>query len=348
MAILGVVLAAGQGKRLRPLTLVRSKPMLPVLGKPLVEWVLEMLYGAGVERFIVVANPADSGLIDYIRRCSAFRGYTCLAFQEKPLGMADALRCARPLIEGDFILAACDSLVRPEHVQQLLKVQCQPDVKAVLSLQPVPKEEFNHLGAVVIEGGWVRRIVEKPGPQAAPSSIASLPLYVLPHSILAYLDEIPLSARGEYELQDAIQMLIEREGGVRGVLTDWRMDVTTPQDLLELNLYLMQQGYGERRPSPDQVGGGTVIFPPVRVEEGVRIGVGCCIGPCVYLEEGAEVGDGATVRWAMVLRGSKVEEGEDIAGELRYPPIEPPTYSHQPITSASPGSGKASYEPSGR
>jgi len=326
MAILGVVLAAGQGKRLRPLTLTRSKPMLPVLGKPLVEWVLEMLYGGGVERFVVVANPSDHQLIEHIRQHSPFRDYIILAFQEKPLGMADALKCARPFIEGDFILAACDSLVKPEHVQHLLRVQAHPDVNAALSLQPVPEEQFDRLGAVVLEGGWVRRIVEKPGPQAAPSNIASLPLYALPHSILAYLDEVPLSARGEYELQDAIQMLIEREDRVRGVLTDWRVDVTTPQDLLELNIYLLQHGYGGRPPSSDQVGEGTVIFPPVRVEEGVRIGKGCHIGPCVYLEEGVEVGDGATVRWAVVLRGSKVEEGEDVAGELRYPqPDSPPT-----------------------
>lgn len=319
MSFLGVVLAAGKGKRLRPLTLLRSKPMLPVLGKPLIEWVLEMLYSGGVEHFVVVVNPADELLNEHLRRRSAFRHYVSLAFQERPLGMADALKHAVPLIHDDFFLTACDSLVRPEHIQEMLRIGARPEVRAVLSLQPVPREEFSRLGSVELDGPWVRRIVEKPGPQRALSDYASLPVYLLPQSILGYLEDVPLSPRGEYEIQDAIQALIENEGGVYGLVTDWRMDVTTVEDLLELNIHFLQQGYAERVPEPSQMGPGTRVLPPVRVEENVRIGRDCLIGPCAYIESGAFVGDGATVRWAVVLGGCVIEDGEDVTGELRYP-----------------------------
>ncbi|RLC79299.1 MAG: hypothetical protein DRI61_08220 [Chloroflexi bacterium] len=319
MGTLGVVLAAGQGKRLRPLTLTRSKPLLPVLGKPLVEWVLEMLYAGGVSRFLVVVNPSDTRLMEYLRLDSDFRETISLAFQEKPLGMADALRCARPFIKGDFILAACDNLVKPEHIRQLVLAKQEPGVNAVLSLCPMPRMQFNRLGAVVLEGEWVKKIVEKPGPKAAPSEIASLPIYAFSQALLNYLDQVPISPRGEYEIQDAIQMLIDHQGGVKGVFTAWRMDVTEPADLLEMNIHLLQRGYQVRLPDPKQVGGNTLVFPPVRVEEDVSIGEGCLIGPCVYLEKGTRVGNGSVIRWATVLSGAEIRDGETIIGEIRYP-----------------------------
>ena len=72
-------------------------------------------------------------------------------------------------------------------------------------------------GIVELDGEWVVRIVEKPTPEEAPSNVSSLPMYCFGQTLLGYLPEIELSPRGEYELQDAIQMLIEREGRVRGV-----------------------------------------------------------------------------------------------------------------------------------
>ncbi|MEA3459517.1 MAG: sugar phosphate nucleotidyltransferase, partial [Chloroflexota bacterium] len=268
--------------------------MLPILGKPIVERVMNALCEGGISDFILVVNPKDEEILEHFAERVRF------AFQGEPLGMAHALRCAAHLIEGDFLLAACDSLVSPAHVAELVRCQSREDVSAALSLRRVDRLEISRLSAVGLKEDLVTRIVEKPSPDETPSGIASLPLYVLPSTILNYLDEVPLSPRGEYELQDAIQMLIEREGGVRGVFTTWRLDLTRPEDLLAINRYYLAQGL-DAEVVPSALGVDTEVIPPVRIEEGVSMGKNCVIGPYVYLESGSRLGSGVRVEEAVVL-----------------------------------------------
>jgi len=295
--------------------------MLPVLGKPMVERVMELLREGGVDEFIVVVNPEDKALIKHLTQENPFRESTRLAFQEKPLGMADALKSAASLIQDDFLLAACDSIVAPELIRKLIEAKREHGVTGVLSLQKVPRSQLARLGAVAMEGPWVVRVVEKPKPEEAPSDIATLPIYVFSPDILEYLDQVPLSPRGEYEIQDAIQMLIDRRGGVQGVFTDWRIDLTQPRDLLTINLHFMKRGCDLRMPAPSQLGSGSSVIPPVRIEENVEIGDACLIGPYVYLENGARLGNGVLIRRAVVLRGTEISDGEEVYEEVRYPSV---------------------------
>jgi len=160
------------------------------------------------------------------------------------------------------------------------------------------------------------RIVEKPKPEEAPSNVSSLPLYCFGHSVLGYLPEIKLSPRGEYELQDAIQMLIEREGHVRGVFVERRLTVTGPADLLNINrLYLL---CGDDRPqlAPTTVGPNTRLVTPLHIESGVVIGADCTIGPNVYIERDCEIGTGSYLRDAVVLRDVKIAPGSRIVDQV--------------------------------
>lgn len=300
----GVILAAGRGARLQPLTQRRSKAMVPVAGKPLVARVLESLVAAGLREFVVVIAPEDQELVRYLAETPPA---VHLQFVPQPqrLGMADALRCAAPLISGDFVLAACDNLVPPEHVERLLAAwQASPRPAAVLSLLPVPWETLGSVGVVVLEGERVVRIVEKPRPEEAPSNIVAVPLYLFSPWLLDFLPELPLSPRGEYELPAAIQRLMEAGGHVVGVTPAWRLTVTNAADLLAVNRYYLAR---EPQPvMPAAVGPGTRLHPPLRVEPGVVIGPGCQIGPYVCLERDCRIGAGATVREALVLRGASV------------------------------------------
>lgn len=300
-----MILAAGRGKRLRPLTLKRSKAMLPILGKPMVVRVMKNIQEAGIRDFILVVSSEDAEIITYFAEHLPEYKF---AFQKEPLGMAHALNCAAPFIRGDFLLSACDSLLPPDHMAELIRTQRRDDVSAALSLQRVDRSELSRLGVVEIEGSLVTKVVEKPPPSEAPTDIATLPLYVLPPDILDYLDEVPLSSRGEYEIQDAIQMLIQREGGVRGVFTEERLDLTRPEDLLTINCHYLAQGR-DAEVAPTALRADTQVIPPVRVEEGITIGENCVIGPYVYLERGSELGPNVNIREAVVLKGAKVAEG---------------------------------------
>ena len=100
-------------------------------------------------------------------------------------------------------------------------------------------EKTASTGIVAWHDGRIKRIVEKPQPEEAPSNISSLPLYVFSSKLLPHLANVQASPRGEYELQDAMQMLIDNDGGVTGVLTPSRRQLTNVDDLLALNSHFL-------------------------------------------------------------------------------------------------------------
>jgi glucose-1-phosphate thymidylyltransferase len=313
----GVILAAGKGKRLQPITFHRSKAMAPVLGKPIVERVMDELVASGVGDFIVVASPDDEEIVRYFGQESELRDRVRLVYQAERLGMAHALQCAAPLLHGDFVLCACDNLVPAEQVALLLaRWQAAPHPNAVLALMEVERDQISKGGIVAVDGPWVRRIVEKPRPEEAPSDLYSLSLYAFSPRILDYLPHVPRSPRGEYELQDAIQALIEHDGRVCGVTVTERLTLTTTEDLLTINCHYLAGAGSTHLPSPEAVGPRSSLMSPLFVEAGAVIGPDCIVGPEVYLERDCRIGQGVTLRRAIILRGSVVPDGASIQDQV--------------------------------
>lgn len=313
----GVILAAGKGSRLHPITVSRSKAMLPILGQPIVARVMEDLWTNGVGDFILVVSPEDREIIRYFQREAALDADVRFVYQTERLGMADALRQAAPLIDDDFILSACDNLVSAEHVRRMAAAwRSEPRPNAVLTLMPVEPDRLGSVGIVERDGPWITRIVEKPKPENAPSDISSLPLYLFSQRILDYLPEVELSPRGEYELQDAIQMLIERDGHVTGVMTESRLTLTNAADLLAINRHYLTHGDGRPQLAPSTVGPETRLVTPLRIEAGTVIGARCVIGPNVYVEQGCRIGDDVTLKNAVVLRDSVIKGGVYVEDEV--------------------------------
>ena len=316
--LLGVVLAAGRGKRLRPLTDNRSKAMLPIAGKPMIERVMEMLVQGGADRFIVVVHPDDHALIRCFNQ-PAWASRVRLAYQEQRLGMAHALECTAPFIRedgaSDFILASCDNLYPKGHVAALVARRRESGLDAALTLIQVRPEQIPTLAVVAMQHGRVTRIIEKPRPEEAPSDLGVPALYALSTHVLDYLPYVPTSPRGEREFPDALRLLIEDGNRVEGLLVRERMTLTRPEDLLALNRYFL-------RHDPDcatieaGVPGDGSLLPPVRIEAGVELGPGCRVGPEVYLETGSCIGTGATLRQALALRGVIVEADAVIEGTV--------------------------------
>ena len=316
----GVVLAAGRGERLRPITLTRSKAMAPVVGRPIAERVMETLVANGVDDIVLVVSPDDDEIIRYFQQESDIGARVRFIPQPERLGMAHALQCAAPLIESDFILSACDNLVSEEHVGRILAAYNDAShPNGVLTLMLVEPAQVTKGGIVAIDGPWVTRIVEKPTPEEAPSNIYSLPLYCLSSRILDYLADVRPSPRGKYELQDAIQMLIDRDGYVRGVTIASRLALTNPEDLLAINRHYLAIS-GDRAPfAPRSVGRYTKLLPPLCIEPGTAIGAHCTIGPNVCVERDCQIGDWVTVQDAIILRGSTVPDGTTLHEQVIAP-----------------------------
>jgi glucose-1-phosphate thymidylyltransferase len=312
----GVLLAAGKGTRLQPLTLTRTKAMAPVAGRALGARVADLLVAQGIDELIVVVSPSDHEIQPYFREHMQIP--LRFVLQEERLGMAHALNLVVPFLHGEFILSACDNLVPLTHVTELVASHHQHGAEATLSLMPIEIEQASKTGVVIWEAPRVRRIVEKPKPTEAPSNISSLPLYIFSPAILELLPLVKQSARGEYELQDAIQCLIEQTGRVNGVITPSRQQVTTAADLLALNVQALQETPACIRcasPLPHDV----QVIAPVVIEQGVQIGAGCTIGPHVYIERGARIGAGAQLTNALLLRDAELMPGQQIDNEVIAP-----------------------------
>ena len=157
----------------------------------------------GVRDFVFVISPDDTEITSYFTERTSLDITARFVIQEERLGMAHALRLAAPLVDGRFVVSACDSLLDPAYVRKLFLVDDEAD--AVLSLLDVEPDKLCRSGVVELDGERIRRIVEKPSPGNAPSNTVSLPHYVFSPRLLELLPSVKPSFRGEYEIQDAIQ-----------------------------------------------------------------------------------------------------------------------------------------------
>jgi len=307
----GIILAAGKGKRLHPITLQRTKAMAPVVGKPIVERVMETLIQTGIRDFVLIISPDDADIVPHFQHKS-WDVRVQFVIQPERLGMANALGLAAPFIRGPFILSACDNLTPPAHVAELVAHHQTSGANATLSLLEIDIARASSTGIVEWRDQRIQRIVEKPTPAEAPSNISSLPLYVFSPRILDYLPAVQPSPRGEYELQDAIQMLIEHDGGVTGVLTPSRIQLTNMTDLLVLNRHYLTTEPAAAQVLTPTIGTGTRLIPPVRIEAGCVIGANSVIGPNVTIERDCQIGDQAQISEALILRNAVVVTGAQI------------------------------------
>lgn len=312
----GVILAAGKGKRLQPVTPARTKAMAPVVGKPIVARVLDLLVDNGIRDLLLLISPDDQEIRSYFSQPRADDVTIRMIVQQERLGMAHALTLLAPYLQGDFIMSACDNLVPTAHIARLLAAFHAQQANAVLSLMEIDIAQSASTGIVDWQAGWIRRIVEKPKPAEAPSNIASLPLYVFAHKLLDFLPQVQPSPRGEYELQDAIQLLIEAEGRVTGVLTDARWQLTTVADLLELNRHFLDNEPSSAQILTTAIAPSAQLIPPVRIDPGCVIAEQCVIGPHVYLEADCQLGAAAQLSNVIGLRGAIVAEASTVTGTI--------------------------------
>lgn len=313
MITTAVILAAGRGNRLKPITNYCSKAMVRAVGKPLFRHVIDTMLPCGITKFFLVVSPDDAEIKEYIREIRDC-GITVVEQKEK-LGMAHALGLLSGKISGSFLMSCCDSFTSVSYIQQLVNnfVTSQGDI--ALSLIKGNEQQLAKSGVAVLNEGRITKIVEKPPLGQAPSDLISLALYVFSEKIFEYLLKIKLSDRGEYELQDAIQMMIDDKYVVTGALTDHRYEVTTVEDLLSLNLELLQKK-GE---SSYSFYTHVRFIPPIYIGRDVQIGVGSTIGPNVVIEDNSTIGSMSTLSNCLIFKKSTIGDREVVEGEVRTP-----------------------------
>jgi NDP-sugar pyrophosphorylase family protein len=260
-----VILAAGRGKRLGSLTDVLPKPLLPIAGKPILQGLLEALVAAGFEEAIVVTARQAECVREFCGTGERFGLRLQFLDQGEPRGTGDAVRKCLPLLDGQAgLIVAGDTAFAAEHVAGLVAFHRERKADASLCLKRLPPERIGLTSSVRLEAdGRVTRFVEKPAPGEAPSDLAAALLHLYEPAMVGYIARIGESPRGEIELTEATQRMIEDGRRVMGRLFPTPPDLTTAEDFLRLN-------FPYASPLLDGTGAGDASRPAVRVAARTR------------------------------------------------------------------------------
>jgi len=318
----GLILSGGKGTRLRPITHTSAKQLVPVANKPVLFYGIEAMAAAGIEDVGIIIAP-ETG--DEIRAAagdgSRFGVRLSYIVQDEPLGLAHAVLTAEPFLgESPFVMYLGDNLLQG-GIEDLVGAFRTSSPDALILLTPVPDPE--NFGVAELAEGAVVRLVEKPKEPA--TDLALVGVYMFTPQIHAAARAIEPSWRGELEITDAIQHLVD--AGLRvepHVVRGWWKDTGRLEDMLEANRLILdnisERIEGELIDS--QVDGRVVIEPGARLERTVVrgpaiIGEGaqltdCYIGPYTAIGEQCTI-SGAEVEHSILLAGCTVR---DLDGRL--------------------------------
>ncbi|MGV8174941.1 MAG: bifunctional sugar-1-phosphate nucleotidylyltransferase/acetyltransferase [Methanothrix sp.] len=310
-----IILAAGEGSRMRPLTANRPKVMLPVAGRPFLEHIIHRASAAGAGRIVLVVGYGSDAVRSYFGDGSSLGLKIDYALQDRQLGTGHALMAAESLAEDRFMVLNGDVL--PDEVSLRTIASGEQAVSAILVEDP------SRYGVFTSEAGRLKSVIEKSS--SPPSNLANAGIYLFKRSIFDALREAPLSERGEYELTDALNLLAARERIGIVELSSW-MEIGRPWDILAANEILLKDSEPQILGEVEDgavlkgsvfLGRGSIIRSGAYIEGPVLIGEDCDIGPNCYIRPTTCLGDRVRVGNAVEVKNSAIMSGSKI-GHLSY------------------------------
>lgn len=327
-----VILVAGKGKRLRPLTFTRPKHLLPVVGIPLLEYSIQRLKQSGINQFIFVIGYAKEFIKQYFKDGSQWGVTIEYIIQDKQLGTAHAAGMVENYVDDDFILFYGDILVGKNTFTELLEKYDTIGRKSIISLIEVKDPE--KYGIVNLENNKATKVVEKPTDPKW-GNLANAGIYILKPKIFKYIKETKKSKRGEYEITDSLQQFIDEGNDLYGFnIESWWLDVGRPWDLLDANNLLMNEidykidgiiEEGAHIGGKVKVGKNSIIRSGSYLKGPVIIGENCDIGPNCYIRDytvignNVRIGNACEIKGSIIMNNTKISHlsyvGDSIIGE---------------------------------
>ena len=301
-----VLLAAGEGIRLLPITATRPKHLIKVGGKPILQFCLEAVRHAGIDEAIIVTHYMSDAIRSYFGNGEKLGLKLIYVEQKAILGTGNAAEMAEPFLDGDFVLVYGDLLFGQESVKTVLSQFKKGKTAAAMGVVPVDKPESYGIIEQDAEGK-VKRIIEKPAAGEAPSNLANAGVYAFSKEVFDKIKQTKASIRGEWELTDAITMLAQEGKTVFAAelsKDDW-FDVGRPWDLLDANVWALKRMDHKVLGTVEQ---GAHLIGPITVAESARIRSGAYIEGPVFIDEEADVGPNCFIRSGTSL-GKKVRVG---------------------------------------
>ncbi len=300
----GLILSGGKGTRLRPLTFTRAKQLIPIANKPNLFYGVEDLVEAGITDIGVIISPETGDEVQAALGDGARWGaHFTFILQAAPSGLAHAVKTARPFLQdAPFVMYLGDNILSG-GIAHLVEEYQRSSVESIVLLTPV--DNPSQFGVAVLDDqGAVVRLVEKPKEYL--SNLALVGVYLFGPVIHDVIDQLTPSARGEYEITDAIQGLLDR--GYRVVahqVRGWWKDTGKPEDLLDANRLVLSQMARDVRGDVQD----SEIVGEVVIEDGARVVNSIIRGPA-HIAAGAVIEQSYIGPYTSIGRNARVIRSE--------------------------------------
>jgi bifunctional UDP-N-acetylglucosamine pyrophosphorylase/glucosamine-1-phosphate N-acetyltransferase len=323
-----VILAAGRGTRLRPLTYTKPKVLLPLANKPIIQHIVEDLlalkqYGTTIDEIFIVTNYLEGKIKDFFAGWPLEDVKITFVRQQRLGGTADALRTVSGMIHEDFILVNGDEVFGSNAFSIVLNTfRVESALAVVGAFESKTPERYGVL--LTDSTGVLEDIIEKsPNP---PTNLVNTGVYVFTPKIFEYIERIGKSERGEYELTDAIILMANETSGVFvSEITEWE-GMSTLWNLFEANKMKIKKRL--KKVGKDYtilMGQNVELKPGVHIEDNVVIGDNSIIGPNCYIRgdtsigSNCRIGNGVEIKNSIIMDNSNVPHlsyiGDSIIGE---------------------------------
>ena len=304
-----IILAAGEGKRMRPLTYTRPKVMLPIANRPLLEWNLLNAIRAGIKDFIFIIGYKGEKVRDHFGDGGRWNVKIRYLNQGKPVGTAHAVSLLKGQVD-EFIVMCGDTIFGHEDIKRITEQENSMGVVAV--------ENPEQYGVIEIEEDKIVKIREKE--RDVQGNLINAGIYHFDKDIFGFIEKTDISPRGEYELTDSINLMIEEKTIKWIKLKEWR-DVVYPWHLLDVNVEMLKgiekkiDGDVERGAvikgeviigKGAKVLSGSYIEGPVVIGDNCKIGPNCYIRPFTSIGNDCRVGNACEVKNSIIMDGSKI------------------------------------------
>jgi len=300
-----VILAAGEGKRLRPFTETMPKVMLPVANKPVLEYVFDAARNCGIDEIIVVVGYKKEVIMEYFKNYKGIK--ITYVIQDKQLGTAHALLQAKNKLNDSFIVLSGDNIIDQNSISKLINAKSEYCI--LIKEHPHPSK----YGVVFIEKTILKELVEKPKEELG--KFISTGIYKLPYEVFDEIEE--LTSQGIYTLSSLIQSTVEKNKTINTILADLWMDIVYPWDLISVNEAMIHHfpastsGVIEKgvvMKGAVSIGKDTAIYSGCYIVGPVIIGSGCEIGPNACIFPSTTIGNNSSIRPFCEIRNSIIME----------------------------------------
>jgi len=299
-----IILAAGEGQRLRPFTVNKPKTMLSIADKPVLQYVVESLAQNGIRNIAIVVGYRREQIFDYMGDGEQLGVSIVYITQERQLGTAHALMQARDTVEDEFLVLPGDNLIDADTIAQFITMK--PNAMLVKKV-----EDTTRYGVVTVEGGMVRNIIEKP--REAESDIINTGIYAFDREIFNFIGN-------ELDIPDVINNMISQGYTISSRETDgtW-LDIVYPWDILSLNDAVLHKIPANLGGTVEEgatvkglvsIGKDTVIRSNSYIVGPVVIGTHCDIGPNVCILPATSIGDNVVISTFSGIENSVI--GNDV------------------------------------